>query len=332
MKKEVARRQDIASPILFPLFIHECEPRIDACILCREDGVSFALAWWAANGDNEHCMDNWVQLISIANSHPSTQASLPELAPRQASSGANLAIAGLSVPYPTDVYVRFFLLCSYPSRDQSQLTGLALADSASRASMRAHRRICAGLVTRSTFDHEAVNKLEKLRHQRSFWLRIRWARESTTSALGEKSEEDVFDASSEDELLGEQLLGEHNQWCQLLEICFQNTVGRVLVKALGVDSAMRVSKTSMLAILTAASLRTSACGDQTTKWKNKSSHDANMFQGPALTHSAACRSPTRLRGARSCALLLETMCCCLFGTVFSLHRSFFVQVTCHVSA
>ena len=35
----------------------------------------------------------------------------------------------------------------------------------------------------------------------------------TNSALGENIEEDVFDASSEDEVAGEQ-----NQWCPLLEV------------------------------------------------------------------------------------------------------------------
>ena len=66
----------------------------------------------------------------------------------------------------------------------------------------------------------------------------------TNLGLVEKNDESVFDASSEDELLGEQ-----NQWCPLLELCFHCTVGCVLVKALGVDIPMRVSVTCMFAIL-----------------------------------------------------------------------------------
>ena len=53
------------------------------------------------------------------------------------------------------------------------------------------------------------------------------------SDLREMSEKDVFDASREDELLGEQ-----KQWRPLLELCFHYSVGRVLEEALGVDSAM----------------------------------------------------------------------------------------------
>ena len=59
----------------------------------------------------------------------------------------------------------------------------------------------------------------------------------THSALGENSEEHVFDACSDDELLAEQ-----NSGCPLLELRFY-CVGRCLVKALGVDSPMRVSET-----------------------------------------------------------------------------------------
>ena len=43
----------------------------------------------------------------------------------------------------------------------------------------------------------------------------------TNSALGEKSEEDVFDASS---------------LCPLLELCMHHTLRRVFVKALGVSN------------------------------------------------------------------------------------------------
>ena len=67
----------------------------------------------------------------------------------------------------------------------------------------------------------------------------------TNSASGEKSEEDNFDASSEDLLLGEQ-----NQWCPLLLLCFHSTL-RVLVKVLGVDSATRASETCVFAIFIA---------------------------------------------------------------------------------
>ena len=54
----------------------------------------------------------------------------------------------------------------------------------------------------------------------------------TSSAMVETSEENDCDASSQDELPSEQ-----HQWCPLLELCFHDTVGRVLVKALGVGSA-----------------------------------------------------------------------------------------------
>ena len=58
------------------------------------------------------------------------------------------------------------------------------------------------------------------------WLRMRPESPArtmqTNSALVEKSEEDVFDASREDELLGKQ-----NGWCSLLEHRFHHTVGRV---------------------------------------------------------------------------------------------------------
>ena len=47
---------------------------------------------------------------------------------------------------------------------------------------------------------------------------------NTNSVWVEKCAEDVVDASSEDELLGEQ-----NQWCPLLELCFHYTVGLELV-------------------------------------------------------------------------------------------------------
>ena len=43
---------------------------------------------------------------------------------------------------------------------------------------------------------------------------------------------------TEDELHGEQ-----HQWCPLSELCFHFAVGRLLVKALGVDRAIRVSET-----------------------------------------------------------------------------------------
>ena len=39
-------------------------------------------------------------------------------------------------------------------------------------------------------------------------------------------------------------IGEQNQWFPLLELSFRSTVGRVLVMALGVDSAMRNSDES----------------------------------------------------------------------------------------
>ena len=66
------------------------------------------------------------------------------------------------------------------------------------------------------------------------------------SASVEKSEEDVCDTISEDELPGEQ-----NQWCPLLEHCFRYTVGRKLVKAIRVVSARYVSGKCMFAIFSA---------------------------------------------------------------------------------
>ena len=87
------------------------------------------------------------------------------------------------------------------------------------------------------------------------WLHTRWwcslraqlRTIKTNSAWVKESEEDVFDASSENEFAR----GEQNQWCPLLEICIHYTVGRVLVQALGVDSAMRVSETYFFAIFIA---------------------------------------------------------------------------------
>ena len=86
----------------------------------------------------------------------------------------------------------------------------------------------------------------------------------TNSALVERSEEDVFDASSEDELPGEQ-----NQWCSLQELWFHDTVGRVLVKALGVDSAMCVSERCMFAIFVAPADREPQNGCVVSKKKTR---------------------------------------------------------------
>ena len=121
-----------------------------------------------------------------------------------------------------------------------------------------------------------------------------WARElrlptmKTNSALIERSEEDVFDACSEDELPGEQ-----NQWCSLQELWFHDTVGRVLVKALGIDRAMRVSERCMFAIFIAPVDREPQNGclwcEKKHDMKN-SSHDA-IFSERQFCIVDACRSP-----------------------------------------
>ena len=108
---------------------------------------------------------------------------------------------------------------------------------------------------------------------------------NTTSALGEKSADHVFDASCEDELPSEQ-----DQWCPLMELCFHYTVGRVLVKALGVHSTMRVSETCTFAISIARVDRES----QDTffavivKGKKNCSHDAMLSEGQFCSVDAPC--------------------------------------------
>ena len=99
---------------------------------------------------------------------------------------------------------------------------------------------------------------------------------NTNSALGEKYDEDVFDAS--------------NQWCPLLELCFRHTVGRVLVKALGVDSAMRLSETCMFAMLIHRNQAQSAC-----------------VTFPDDLHAATSDGCTRGDGARSCPIRSSTL-------------------------
>ena len=119
----------------------------------------------------------------------------------------------------------------------------------------------------------------------------------TNSGLVKKNDESVFDASSEDELLGEQ-----NQWCPVVELCFHCTVGCVLVKASGVRSAMRVSDTCMFAILITPANRESQDKFfvviktmRRTKPAVTTPFRASVSFA-ALTHSVACRSRSPTTG------------------------------------
>eukprot|EP00450_Noctiluca_scintillans_P001854 CAMPEP_0194494136 /NCGR_PEP_ID=MMETSP0253-20130528/12134_1 /TAXON_ID=2966 /ORGANISM="Noctiluca scintillans" /LENGTH=78 /DNA_ID=CAMNT_0039335207 /DNA_START=45 /DNA_END=281 /DNA_ORIENTATION=+ len=68
---------------------------------------------------------------------------------------------------------------------------------------------------------------------------------------GEDGSSDRVD--SEDE----ELPGEENQWCPLLDLSYHHCVGPVLLQSLGTAGAVRVSGTCMFAILIAPVVRDS---------------------------------------------------------------------------
>ena len=76
-KKNFALKKELeGKPLVAPQWSHclsyEFELRKEAYDQCREKGIGIEAAWWAAYRSEEHRMTHWLQLVSLANSAPSS--------------------------------------------------------------------------------------------------------------------------------------------------------------------------------------------------------------------------------------------------------------------
>ena len=133
------------------------------------------------------------------------------------------------------------------------------------------------------------------------------------------------------------MFGEQSQWCPSPALRFHDTVGHVLLKALGVDSAMRVSATCEFAIFFAPVDRESqdqVCGDQNHRVKNSAVtipqtwiHFCLSVSFAALTHAGHhSRLASRFGEWRDLVF-----CCWTFYSCCFFFRSVTARCSVHVT-
>ena len=74
LKKEI-QGKFLSAPCWEHCLSYEYELRREAYKQCRESTVGFSEAWWNAYRSQQHRMMHWLQLVSLANSAPSSSSS-----------------------------------------------------------------------------------------------------------------------------------------------------------------------------------------------------------------------------------------------------------------